>query len=273
MEGPKIMVYCVAMGLGTGFIFLMCLLFVAGNVDGVINSKWGPLNQIIYNATGSYAGTVCLLMFPLICLLFATTSIMTTSSRMTYAFARDRGLFFSRFFARVHKKLDVPLEALGLTVLVVIIFGCIFLGSTSAFNAIVSASVVSLSISYAIPIAINCLRGRRMLPPTRSFVLPEWFAWFANILGLAYILLTSVLFVFPPDLPVTGSNMNYCVAVLAIVFIISMTQWIIDGRKNFTGPKVELDVDVLTAQQSPMQGGAMPRTSDTGKHYKEKESP
>ncbi|UJO14537.1 hypothetical protein CLAFUW4_03142 [Fulvia fulva] len=176
IEGPKIMIYCVMIGMFIGFVFLSSLLFVAGDLTAVIESSAGPLNRIIWNATGSRAGTVCLLIFPLICLIFATTSIMTTSSRMTYAFARDGGLPFSRFFSRVHPTLDVLLEALGLTVLVVLIFGLIFLGSTSPFNAIVSASVVALTVSYAIPIAINCLRGRRMLPETRSFKLPEWFA-------------------------------------------------------------------------------------------------
>jgi amino acid transporter len=52
----------------------------------------------------------------------------------------------------VHKKLDVPLEALCVTFGVVVIFGLVFLGSTSAFNAIVSASVVALGVSYGIPI-------------------------------------------------------------------------------------------------------------------------
>ena len=163
---------------------------------------------------------------------------MTTSSRMTYAFARDGGLPFSRFFARVHPKLDVPLESLALTNLVVLIFGLIFLGSSSAFNAIVSASVVALGLSYGIPVAINCLRGRKMLPATRHFILPEWFGWFANLLGVSYVLLTTVLFVFPPGLPVTGSSMNYCIVAFGIVLMISMIQWFVDGRKNFTGPKV-----------------------------------
>ena len=78
---------------------------------------------------------------------------------MTYAFARDGGLPFSRFFARVHSRLGLPLNSLILTTVLVIIFGCVFLGSSSAFNAIVSASVVALGITYAIPPAINCLRG------------------------------------------------------------------------------------------------------------------
>jgi choline transport protein len=78
------MIYCVGIGLATGFIFLMCLLFVAGNLEDVITSPYGPLGAIFYNATGNKAGTVCLTIFPLVCLVFAAISIMTTSSRMTY---------------------------------------------------------------------------------------------------------------------------------------------------------------------------------------------
>ena len=77
----------------------------------------------------------------------------------------------------------------------------------SAFNAIISASVVALGVSYAIPPAINCLRGRKMLPP-RPFVLPGPLGWLCNLLGIAYVIVTTVLFLFPPDLPVTGSNMS-----------------------------------------------------------------
>lgn len=42
----------------------------------------------------------------------------------------DGGLPASRFFAQVHPTLKLPLNALILTVVVVIIFGCIFLGSS-----------------------------------------------------------------------------------------------------------------------------------------------
>ncbi|KAI4241321.1 MAG: hypothetical protein L6R40_004627 [Gallowayella cf. fulva] len=118
----------------------------------------------------------------------------------------------------------------------------------SAFNAIISASVVALGVSYAMPIAINCLRGRKMLGQ-RPFVLPEAFAWLgwfnANALpklGIAYVIVTTVLFLFPPELPVTGSNMNYCIVAFAIVLIISTVQWFIDGRKNFKGPSMDQEI-------------------------------
>jgi choline transport protein len=53
--------------------------------------------------------------------------------------------------------------------------------------------------------------------------------------------LTTVLFVFPPVLPVTGNNMNYCIVAFAIVIIISVSQWYVDGKKNYTGPKLDVD--------------------------------
>jgi choline transport protein len=53
--------------------------------------------------------------------------------------------------------------------------------------------------------------------------------------------LTTVLFVFPPVLPVTGNNMNYCIVAFAIVLIISIIQWYVDGKKNYSGPKLDMD--------------------------------
>lgn len=247
---PKILIYCVLIGMTTGFIFLMCLLFVGGDLTKVISSPAGPIGYIFFHATGSKAGTVCLLIFPLVCLMFAGISIMTTSSRMTYAFARDGGLPFSKLLSRVHPKLDVPLESLAFTIIVVVVFGLIFLGSSSAFNAIVSASVVALGLTYGIPVAINVARGRKMLPADRSFRMPEPLAWFANILGIIYVILTTVLFVFPPAIPVTGSSMNYCIVVFFIVVMISLIQWMIDGRKNYRGPKIDMQEIILTAEMT-----------------------
>ncbi|KAI4127645.1 MAG: hypothetical protein LQ338_003093 [Usnochroma carphineum] len=85
-----------------------------------------------------------------------------------------------------------------------------------------------------------------MLGP-RPFMLPEPFAWFANLLsvwqlGIAYVIVTTIFFLFPPELPVTGSNMNYCIVAFAIIILISAVQWFVDGRKNFKGPQVDMEV-------------------------------
>lgn len=56
------MVVCVGIGTFTGAVFLIVLLFVAGNMDEVIESSAGPLLQILMHATRSRAGAICLLM-------------------------------------------------------------------------------------------------------------------------------------------------------------------------------------------------------------------
>ncbi|OOO12394.1 amino acid transporter [Aspergillus oryzae] len=274
--GPKVMIGCVCIGTVTGSIFLIVLLFVAGDIYKVIDSAAGCLLQIFKDATGNNAGSICLLMFPLVCILFAATSIMTTSSPKLMAMGRDGGLPASPFFSRVHPKLNVPLNALYLTFAVITVFGLIFLGSSSAFNAIISSSVVMLDIAYGIPIAVNCIRGRTMLPE-RSFVLPNTLGWIANIISLAYISLTTVLFLFPPVLPATGSSMSeclqlylsslskgllteyvlldYCVAAFGIILVISTFQWVVDGRKNFTGPRADVDILAGVIEEVPTHTG------------------
>lgn len=208
VQGPKIMIYCVCIGTCTGFLFLMVLLFVSGgDANSIIESASGPLVYILNKATGSRAGAVCLLMFPLICILFAEIAIMTTSSRMSYAFARDGGLPASKIFKKVNTRLGVPLNALMLSAGLALLFGLIMIGSSSAFNALIAASVVALGVSYACPVAVHVCRGRNLLPE-RAFALPNWLGWLANLIGLAYAIVTTVLFVFPPELPVTGSNMS-----------------------------------------------------------------
>ena len=244
LEGPKIMIYCQYIGISTGFLFLVVTLFVSGgavNSDRIIEASAGPLLEIFYIATSSRTGAVCLLMFPLICFCFAGIAVMTTSSRMTFAFARDGGLPASPLWWKVHPKLGVPLNALYLNVVVVVIFGCIYLGSSVAFNAIIAASVVALGVSYGMPIALNMAQLRRKLPE-RVFALPEWLGWTANTIGLVYTIVTTVLFLFPPAIPVTsGSEMNYCVVAFAIIIVISSVQWLVDGRKNYEGPRITID--------------------------------
>ncbi|PQE30599.1 amino acid permease protein [Rutstroemia sp. NJR-2017a WRK4] len=161
----------------------------------------------------------------------------------------------------------------------VLLFGLIFLGSSSAFNAIVSASVVALGVSYAIPVAVGCLRGRKVLPEDRKFKLGAVAGWTCNLIGIAYVIVTTVLFLFPPELPVTGSNMNYCVVAFFLVFVIAVVQWFVDGKKNFSGPRVDLEglgeghvvgipvegVDAGGAYEEGVQGKGSGSGSESGK--------
>lgn len=111
--------------------------------------RWGYMSFDVWSTKAQSCARKLILhhRLPLVCLVFAIISVMTTSSRMIFAFARyifhnqtsehqlillyrDGGLPASRFFATVHPTLKIPLNALILSVVVVIAFGCIFLGSS-----------------------------------------------------------------------------------------------------------------------------------------------
>ncbi|GAA5948583.1 hypothetical protein JCM21900_005181 [Sporobolomyces salmonicolor] len=238
---PNAMLLAVTIGASSSFIVLVCLLFVMKDYDDVVSSAAGPLLEILYQATGNVAGAICLQVFPLVAMEFAAQGILCASSRMTHAFARDHGLPFSKFFSKLNPRTGVPDRAVILTSVLVIIFGLIYLGSSSALNAILSSSVVFLNVSYCIPIALLLFRGRHLLRP-ESFPEPTWtlgpiLGPVANSIALAFTVFTTVFFLFPPDLPVTPSNMNYAVAVFGIVFIFSALTWFVQGRQTFTGPR------------------------------------
>ncbi|GAA5995675.1 hypothetical protein JCM5350_007799 [Sporobolomyces pararoseus] len=238
---PKAMIWAVCIGASSSFVVLMVLLFVMNDYDAVVSSSAGALLEILYQATGNTAGAICLQIFPIVAMEFAAQGILCCAGRMTHSFARDRGLPFSTFFAKCNPATGIPERSIWLTSSLVIIFGLIYLGSSSALNAILSSSVVFLNISYCIPVALLVFRGRQLLEPesfpVRTWTLGRFLGPLANIVALAFTSFTTVFFLFPPVRPVTGSNMNYAIAVLAFATIVSILTWIFQGRKTFTGPR------------------------------------
>ena len=49
---------------------------------------------------------------------------------------------------------------------------------------------------------------------------------------------------------------DYCIVAFTIIIIISTVQWFVDGRKNFTGPRVGMGLEVLEAVKSQQNGGS-----------------
>lgn len=98
----------------------------------------------------------------------------------------------------------------------------------------VTASIVLLYISYAIPITFLLFsRGRSNIPHG-----PFWtgaFGLFSNIVLLAWTIFTVVMYSFPPAFPVNAGNMNYVCVVYGIVVFLLGADWLFRGRKSYRG--------------------------------------
>ena len=157
--------------------------------------------------------------------MFCAISISCAASRATWAFARDKALPFSRVFAKVAippmTKEPLPVNAFLLSTAVQVLLGLIYLGSSTAFNAFVSVSVICLGSSYAMPVAIS-LAGRRRLVKNAPYSLGRWGA-IINAIAVAWILFAIVLFCMPTVIPPTPTTMSEyrCVTFHVILVLIA----------------------------------------------------
>ena len=234
---PYSMVLSILINGVMTFITVIILLYCIGDPVKALTTTTGyPVIEILYQATGSKAGATVLILMLSWDGLVALFSSMASISRLTWAFARDRGLPFPDFFGRVHPTLRIPLNALLLVATIVSLLMLLNIASVSAIFAILSLGNIALYLSYLTAIIfflIHKLRGRPLV--YGPFKLGK--AGYAiNAFAICYLVFIVIWLPFPPFLPVTWSNMNYAGPIVGAVIIIAIVDWFIWGHKRFSVP-------------------------------------
>ena len=198
----------------------------------ILAAPVGQALPYIYGVVmGSPGGGLALTVLVLVITLFCSISITVAASRCTWAFARDRAIPLSRVWSKVDERHGTPIWALALTTVIQMLLGLINLGSTSAFLAFVSVGVISLAVSYAIPIAISMSDGRREVDHAR-WTMGPMIGWTVNVIAVIWILFEVVLFSMPTALPVNEVTMNYAIVVFMGFMFISAVWYAVHARKG-----------------------------------------
>jgi len=99
---PRSMVATAVANYIMGFLMTITIMSTLGDVSSIMSTSTGqPYIQVVLNATGSLAGTSVLTAVVAVLLLFSAVNLVTTSSRQLFAFARDKGLPFSKVLGYV----------------------------------------------------------------------------------------------------------------------------------------------------------------------------
>ena len=234
---PKAMAVQVTVGIVTALSYAIAILFAVHDLNAVLSSSSIlPIAEIYRQATGSRAGMVGLLVVIFLPLVCGSIDTYVTAGRILWALARDNATPFEKSLSRVHPRRRNPFNATVVCGCISTILGCIYVGSTTAFNAFVGSFVLLTTSSYLAVILPHILSRR-------SNVLPGPF-WMKGVLGYAihgmsclYIAVFIVIFCFPYKLPVQASNMNYSSLILGGLTIFVSIIWIFKGRKGYTGPQ------------------------------------
>jgi len=76
------------------------------------------------------------------------------------------------------------------------------------------------------------------------YTLGRYSVWL-NIVGLIFLVFTSITFNFPTINPVNKDNMNYTSAAIGVIGLISVVTWVTTGRTSFTGPQITVPAEML----------------------------
>ncbi|PWZ01886.1 amino acid transporter [Testicularia cyperi] len=233
---PRAIVWSVVLASITGFFYLIPVLFVlTPEAADLLSAAAGqPIPVLFSLATGSPGGGFGLLFIILGVFAFAGIGSLTVALRCTWAFSRDGAIPGSKYWSKVNKRLDIPLNSLILSTVVISLLGLIYFGSSAAFAAFTGVATICLSISYGIPIAVAMFRRRVMLKGA-PYSLGR-FGYVINMITFVWIILATILFCMPTTKEVTASTMNYASVVFMGFFVMSAAWWFMWGNKHYVGP-------------------------------------
>jgi len=209
-------------------------MFALGDIEADLSDPSGqPWVAVILRITGSRAATIVLILLMMFMYFFCAVNQVTTSSRQVFAFARDKGLPYHEFLSRVNSN-GVPTNSVYLTLIYTCILALIIIGSTAAFNIILSVSATGLFTSYLVVIGTVLARKFRNEPfPASRFEIPRTIGIVINIIAMCF-LSVAFLFLFFPAVPSpNAASMNWGILVYGVVVLFAMLYYYVKGRHQY----------------------------------------
>lgn len=153
---------------------------------------------------------------------------------------------------------SLPIRSILATTFISFLLSLIILGSSTAFNDLVSLSVSGLQSSYLV--AISLLLYRRatggILPSNssvdESYAVADrklgWGPWHIrgywgianNTFACAYLTMVVFFSFWPTKRPVDAENMNYAIVITGAIVIISLVYYRVWAKRVYSGPVIEV---------------------------------
>lgn len=136
----------------------------------------------------------------------------------------------------MHPKWHIPVNSIIFTVIFSFVMALINIGSTVAFNAMLSLSTVALMATYVI--SIGCVTIKRIkkqpLPPARWSLgragLP------VNCIAMLYACWAFFWSFWPNSHDVVAENFNYACVIFVGAMAFSTLWYFVHARKSYAGP-------------------------------------
>lgn len=244
-----ILMGCVAMfvfGLGLILALLFSMPSLEGAIDPESPSGGYAMAQIMYDVflqrTGSPLGGIVLFaLFPLVGVYTCSMSSLTYAARILFSYGRDRLVPCADWWGSFNHRTRTPQNAVWGATGIAILLGLPMLGSSVAFESLLSLSTIALFVLYAGPATLRITCGRRLFLPG-LFKLGCW-AYPLGVISTLWWIFSLIVFSLPTEYPVTGDNFNSAPVTLgAVLLLASAWYWVpgIGAKKRFNGPSFDV---------------------------------
>lgn len=222
----------IGLGIVTVLAWNIALMFVVTDIDAIVESTV-PILEVYNQALGSKVATTIWTVYYMIMFYEIVLNLFTFAGRTIWSLSRDGGLPFSKFISRLNWA--SPVRATAVMLILEIVFGILYIISSTAYSSFINLTLFALNITIALPQAALLFRGRGCLPE-RAFSLGKY-GYVVNMVATLFVIFFSITFCFPTGMPVTPSSMNYLIVVMAIALIVPAGLWLGGLSKTFTGPQ------------------------------------
>jgi amino acid transporter len=148
-------------------------------------------------------------------------AVLTSASRMAFAFARDGGLPCSRWLRRISPSHHTPSIAIWTVAAAAILFGFV------KYEAIAAVCAMFLYLSYVLPSALGLWAYGRTWTRMGPWHLGRWYRPLA-VLSVAGCVLLFVIGVQPPN--------HIAIPIMGCTFLALVVLWFGYMRRHFPGP-------------------------------------
>ncbi|KAJ6086807.1 hypothetical protein N7467_005721 [Penicillium canescens] len=235
---PQVMFISAVASAISGLPMILVYMFCITKPENLLNPVGGqPIIQLLVDSLRSFPLAIVGTLVFIICFACASVTLLTAFTRIWWSLARQGGVPFSKFMARVSEPSQLPMNSIIFSVVACSLIGLLELGSATALNAILGSAILCVFSSYAIPVACSLLGKRSALKGRHYFNLGNGFGPVLNWISVVWIVFVFVWLCFPLYLPVTMDTMNWAVLVIAVVIAISGINWLAHAKNCFQVPR------------------------------------
>lgn len=241
VASPRAIFLTSAIGGVMGWFLQLVVAYTVVDISATLSSDLGqPFAAYLIQILPQKA-VLAVLSLTIIAGFAMGQGCMIAASRVTFAYARDGCFPLSKYWKRVNRHTQTPVNAVWFNNVIGNALLLLIFGGELAIGAIFSIGACAAFVAFTTPIFIRVFFvGNRFRPGPWN--LGRWSIPIGAVAS-GFVALMVPLLCFPSvkGKDLTNSTMNWTVVVYGGPMLGALIWWFIDAHKWFKGPKVNLE--------------------------------